>query len=74
MSQTENMKKLFGKPVAMLDKNTEKVLQYFLIMRDAERFLGKVRARQHIREVALGKRKTAYGYKWKYVEIENTGK
>ena len=57
------MKKLFGKPVVMLDKNTEKVLQYFLTIRDAERFLGKVRASQHIREVALGKRKTAYGYK-----------
>lgn len=68
LSYAENAKKLFGKAIVMLDKDTEEILQYFSTITDAEKFIGKVRAKQHIREVALGKRKTAYGYKWRYVE------
>ena len=55
------------KPVAMLDKSTEEVIQVFSTSTDAEKYLQKPRGHQHISEVCKGKRKTAYGYKWKYI-------
>ena len=52
--------------VAMLDKNTEEILQIFPSIRDAEKFV-KCKGRGHISAVCKGKRKTAMGYKWKYL-------
>lgn len=52
--------------VAMLDKDTEEILQIFPSIRDAERFV-KCKGRGHISAVCKGKRKTAMGYKWKYL-------
>lgn len=57
----------YRKPVAMLDKNTEEIVQVFSTSTDAEKYLQKPRGHQHISEVCKGKRKTAYGYKWKYI-------
>lgn len=54
-----------GKPVAKVDKNTNEILEVFNTSGEAGRSIGKTG--QHIREVCLGKRKTAYGYKWKYI-------
>jgi len=54
-----------GKPVAKIDKNTNEILEVFNTSGEAGRSIGKTG--QHIREVCLGKRKTAYGYKWKYI-------
>ena len=54
-----------GKAVAKIDKNTNEILEVFSTSGEAGRSIGKTG--QHIREVCLGKRKTAYGYKWKYI-------
>jgi len=80
-TQSENMKHLFnsgykvgmGKDnklsvyVDMLDLNGL-VLNTFYSIREASRFLGKARGESDISKVCSGKKKTAYGYKWKYAE------
>ena len=53
--------------IAMLDKDTGKILHTFRSMREAERFLQKKSGSTHISEVCREKRKTAYGYKWKFI-------
>lgn len=64
--------KLYGslngksKAVIMLDKNTEEELQVFESANLAQAFLGG-KGNGHISAVCQGKRKTAYGYKWKYL-------
>ena len=55
------------KPILMLDKNTEEILQVFSSMESAFKYLNK-QSSGHIAAVCKGKRKTAYGYKWKYAE------
>ena len=52
-----------GKPVAKIDKETNEILEVFASSGEAAKSIGK--SGQHIREVCLNKRKTAYGYKWK---------
>lgn len=59
------------KPVAMLDKNTEEVICIFSSTEATLDFLQKEMSKRHVREVCLGQRKTAYGYKWKYVKDLN---
>lgn len=54
------------KPVYMLDKNTNQILQTFNSIAEASRFLGIENSDRHIGKVCNGKRKTAYGYKWVY--------
>lgn len=61
----ENDKINRSKIVAMIDKQTGKIIKVFTGTRDAGRFLGK--GHQHIQEVCSGKRKSAYGYFWKYL-------
>ena len=51
--------------VAMIDKKTNKIIKVFNGTREAGRFLNKTN--QHIKEVWQGKRKSAYGYLWKYI-------
>lgn len=51
------------KKVAMLDKNTENVLQIFDSLIEAGIFLGNATKSKHIGKVCNGIRKTAYGYK-----------
>lgn len=60
-------KELTGKNVAMLDKETGQVLKTFASLKEAERFLGKPKGNSHISAACRGKRKTAYGYKWKFL-------
>ena len=62
----ERARKNLSKQVAMLNKDTEEILKVFMGTREAGRYLNK--HHQHINEVCLGKRKSAYGYKWKYLE------
>lgn len=52
--------------VAMLDKDTEEILKVFPSVTAAQVFLDKGSG-GHIGAVCRGKRKTAYGYKWKYI-------
>lgn len=55
------------KSVAMLDKESEEILKVFSTTSETETFLKKPGSRRHVAEVCKGKRKTAYGYKWKYI-------
>ena len=65
----------YGRALLMLDKNSEKGIQSFISLADAARFiknqtnsLADIRGMTvHIRQAAQGKRKTAYGYKWKFI-------
>lgn len=57
------------KGCAMLDKDTEEIIKVFSSLQDARNYL-KVSKGGHISDVCKGKRKTAYGYKWKYLSSE----
>lgn len=54
-------------PIAMLDKNTHDILKVFSSIREVDRYLKKDSGHAHIIAVCKGKRKTAYGYSWKYL-------
>lgn len=56
------------KKIEQYDLNNN-LLNTFDGCRDAARFLGDENKNKHISECANGKRKTAYGYIWKYAEI-----
>lgn len=56
-----------GIPIAMLDKNTGEILKVFPSAGEAGRYLKKNVGDAHIIAVCKGKRKTAYGYSWKYL-------
>lgn len=56
-------------PVVQIDKNTNVIIKIFESARAAE---DELKISRHINSVCLGKRKTAGGYKWKYLsDIEN---
>jgi len=55
-----------SKKVAQLNKNTEEIIRIFSSCEEAERSFDKRGG--HISQVCQGKRKTANGYKWKYIE------
>lgn len=52
--------------IVMIDKDSDKELKIFASLKQAYDFLGKEHS-GHIAAVCKGKRKTAYGYKWKYI-------
>ena len=56
----------YSKSIAMLDKETEEILNVFSSQEEALRFLNKGSG-GHIAQVCKGKRKTAYGFKWRYI-------
>lgn len=59
-----------GKPkqaIAMLDKETNEIIQIFNSKSEANEFLGKYKTDSSIAYVCQGKRQTAFGYKWKYI-------
>lgn len=57
-----------SRPIVMLDKDTLEELKVFASAKEAERWLNKPSGCRHIKEVARGERKTAYGYSWKFKE------
>jgi hypothetical protein len=57
-----------SKPVLQLDKNTEEIINIYPSIGRAQQALN-VASSGHISQVCLGKRKTAYGYKWRYCDI-----
>ena len=72
-SSSEVIKKQYGTLIKQIDKNNEELIQIFSSAKDAARSvcpntssIGGVTG--HITDVCKGKRKTAYGYKWQYVE------
>ena len=61
-----------SKAVAKIDKITGEIIQTYINANEVERELNKTMASRHIYEVCRGQRKTAYGYRWKYVaDLEN---
>ena len=60
-------RKDFKKAVIQLDKNTNQIINIFNSISEANQFLNKNRADRNISRVCQGERKTAYGYKWKYL-------
>lgn len=57
-------------PVVQIDKDTNVIIKIFESARAAE---DELKISRHINSVCLGKRKTAGGYKWKYLsDIENS--
>ena len=60
----KNGAKVNWRPVARLDKNTGEILEVFSSISEAEK---KYKTNRHICQVCAGKRKTAGGFKWKYL-------
>ena len=56
-----------SKKIEMLDKNTEEVIREFNSITEAATYMGKNKRGSHIGDVCNGKRKTACGYKWRFV-------
>lgn len=57
-----------SKSVRQIDIESGKVIRIFPSTVKASRFLARTRAEVHIRQCCIGERKTAYGYKWEYVD------
>lgn len=55
------------KPIYQIDTTTNEILNTFSCLKEALDFIGK-KYKRSIEDVCKGKRKTAYGYKWKYKE------
>jgi len=55
------------KAVSQIDKQTNEVIQEFESVEAAAISLGSKTYKGHICQVCSGERKSAYGYKWKYV-------
>ena len=64
----ERQKQKINKPIIQLDKNSGEILNIFPSITKAYEHLNKQHS-GHIAEVCNGKRKTAYGYKWKYGKL-----
>lgn len=59
-----NSHSISRKPVAKIDKETDKIIDVYISIEDAEKNNGNTR---HIAQVCKGTRKSAAGYKWKYL-------
>lgn len=66
-AQEKNIEKL-GKPILQYDKNTMEFIAEYPSIGVAARTVGEESWSRHITQVAQGKRKTAYGFIWKYAE------
>lgn len=74
-SSKEVQNEEYGKEIAMIDLETNAIIKTFISLADAARYIkeqtnstAEVRGMTvHIRQVAQGKRKTAYKYKWKFI-------
>lgn len=67
ISSQDHNRERYSKKIAMLDKVTCHILKIFPSIKEAAKYLGDDRKRQHITEVCNNKRNIAYGYKWKFV-------
>ena len=74
-SSKEVQNEEYGKEIAMIDLETNAIIKTFISLADAARYIkeqtnstAEIRGMTvHIRQVAQGKRKTAYKYKWKFI-------
>lgn len=68
LSNTETSKKKNSKPIGQYDKNTMELIHIFPSIAEAAKAMGKNHG--HISNCAHGKKASAYGYKWKFIEEE----
>lgn len=74
-SSKEVQNEEYGKEIAMIDLETNVIIKTFISLADAARYIkeqtnstAEIKGMTvHIRQVAQGKRKTAYKYKWKFI-------
>lgn len=74
-SSKEVQNEEYGKEIAMIDLKTNVIIKTFISLADAARYIkeqtnstAEIKGMTvHIRQVAQGKRKTAYKYKWKFI-------
>ena len=71
LTNVETTKKKSGKKIGQYDKNTLELIQVYDTVGDASKALNKNHG--HISSCANGKRATAYGYVWKFIEDEKEG-
>lgn len=69
LSNTETSKKKNSKQIGQYDKTTLELIHIFPSIADAAKAMGKNHA--HISSCAHGKKASAYGYKWKFIEEED---
>ena len=69
LSNTETSKKKNSKAIGQYDKTTLELIHIFPSVAEAAKAMGKNRA--HISSCAHGKKASAYGYKWKFIEEED---
>ena len=53
----------------MIDENSNEIIRIFESLSDINIYLNK-KVHGNVSKVCSGKRKTAYGYKWKFVDGE----
>lgn len=68
LSNTETSKKKNSKSIGQYDKKTMELIHIFPSVADAAKAMGKNHA--HISSCAHGKKASAYGYKWKFIDKE----
>lgn len=68
---SEETRNKLRKPIFMIDINTGNIIKEFKGMGEAGIFLGNYNRRVEIKRAAQGKRKSAYGYIWKYKIIKD---
>lgn len=68
LSNTETSKKKNSKSIGQYDKKTMELIHIFPSVADAAKAIGKNHA--HISSCAHGKKASAYGYKWKFIDEE----
>lgn len=66
----ENIIHAQGKKVYMIDSKTDKILRVFGCATDAGLFFGNKNGFKNISNVCTRRRKTAFGYKWEYVDAD----
>ena len=69
LEHKDRIKVALSKAVLMIDKSTNEILREFESATDAETFLSK--RSHHISSCCNNKRKSAYGYIWRYKNKEN---
>ena len=60
-------RELYSKTIAQCDKETNEIIQVFPSIHAAASAIGKSKGCSHLTDAANGKRKSAYGYKWKFI-------
>ena len=67
-TRNKRVSEVHRKPIIMLDMNNN-ILACFYSLQDASEYVGKPRDNDNVGACARGRKKTAFGYKWAYIDI-----